>query len=70
VLKMVLRKDEYEVLPSLTITRHTIPLIRRIARLTEKGKARYIIRLPLELNHLWEPLYRSRKHIIVHIEVR
>jgi len=61
---------KYETLPMLVVAKQTIPLIRRVAKLTEKGRTRYIIRLPLELNHLWEQLYKTRRSIVVHIEIR
>lgn len=68
--KILSENAKSNALPTLIMARQTIPLIRRIAKITEKGKPRYIIRLPLELNHLWEPLYKTKKRIIVHIEVR
>jgi len=42
---------------------------RPITRLTESGRGRYAIYLPVAMNKLWEALWRDRVRVNVYLEV-
>jgi len=66
----VWNREEEEVLPVITIAHQVIPLVRRISRIHEKGDHTYIIRLPRDMNELWQKLYKARRSIIIYLKVK